>query len=743
MTYNIEFQISALIMMIAIVIVFYSKKRYGSLENRLYGYMIVVVLLLVVSDIASIITLATPDKYPKLTIALGHVYLVIMHVFVALMCMYTAAMNVKGKFKDADTVTQFFYIFWPIVSAVAALISCFLPLYPMGYGRHVYTEGPAVSFSYILGGAEIVYMVLFAFANRKRIRPRQQMPIYLYALVETAMIVMQSSNRFLLLSSFSTVIVMYIMYFTLENPDLKMIEALNTAKDEAEKANRAKTMFLANMSHEIRTPINTILGMDEMILRESDSAHVTEYADNIKRAGKALLTIVNDVLDFSKMESGKMELVETEYQIVDSICDITNQIVDKAEQKGLRLAVEMDSRMPGILVGDEVRIRQIVTNLLSNAVKYTDQGEITLTVHHRKISDNTVCLTVEVKDSGRGIREEDIDKLCRSFQRIDETRNRNIEGTGLGLTIVQNLLALMNSELRVHSVYGKGSVFSFDVMQRVVSWEPVGNLEERMAALEPAGRRTLRAPKATVLVTDDNVMNLAVIRGLLKRTGVQLYVASSGQETLALVRQHKFDIVFLDHMMPEMDGIETYREIRRMWKAGEELMTPKKTPFLVLTANAVIGAKEMYLQEGFYDYISKPVDAVYLEKMLRKYLPKEYIEEREEAPEDAQAMPVCLESEEMINARTEMTEYFQVMSESRKEEMRRKIGEGDMYGICLLLRDIRCNVQAMHQTEDTRRFVAVLKEMEQMARSGAAETVREQQPMLMEVWKKFELGVAV
>ncbi len=743
MTYNIEFQISALIMMIAIVIVFYSKKRYGSLENRLYGYLIVVVLFLVISDIASVVTLATPDKYPMLTIALGHTYLVVLHLFIALMCMYTTAMNVKGTLKEATAVTRFFYFFWPMIGAIAIPVSCCLTLYPMGYGRYVYTAGPAVSFSYILGGVAIAYMVLFAFANRKRIRLRQQFPIYLYALVEGAMVIMQSTNRFLLLSSFATVIVMYIMYFTLENPDLKMIEALNTAKDEAEKANRAKTMFLANMSHEIRTPINTILGMDEMILRESDSEDVTEYADNIKRAGKALLAIVNDVLDFSKIESGKMELVETEYQIVDSVSDMVNLIRIKAEEKGIRFTVEMEPQIPRTLIGDEVRIRQIVTNLLTNAVKYTDQGEITLGIRHSKISDNTVCLTIEVRDSGRGIREEDIDKLYHSFRRIEESRNRNIEGTGLGLTIVQNLLALMNSELRVHSVYGKGSVFSFEIMQKVAGWEPIGNVAECMAVSETSERRTLWAPKATVLVTDDNVMNLAVIRGLLKRTGVQLYVASSGQETLTLVEQHKFDIVFLDHMMPEMDGIETYREIRRMWQQGKVLMTPKDTPFLVLTANAVIGAKEMYLQEGFYDYISKPVDAVHLERMLRKYLPKDYIESKEERPERVQERIVHPEPEMMSEERCKMSEYFRLLSKSRKEEFVRKIEENDMAGICLLLRDICCNVQAMEQTGDTRRFVVMLKEMEQMARGGAEETVRQQQPMLLELWEKFELGVGV
>ena len=740
MDFNIEFQISALIMMFVVVIVFYSKKRYRSLENRLYGYMIVVVLFLVASDIASVITLATPDKYPFLTQFFGHAYLVVLQLFIVFMCTYTVAMNIKGRLKDASKMMRFLFWLWPVVGMISIPVSCCLGLYPMGYGRYVYTIGPAVSLSYILGAIAIAFMVVFAMVNRRRIRLRQQLPIYLYALIEGAMTIMQNTNRFLLLSSFATVIVMFIMYFTLENPDLQMIEELNMAKDEAEKASRAKTMFLANMSHEIRTPINTILGMDEMILRESESQDVTEYADNIKRAGKALLAIVNDVLDFSKIESGKMELVESEYHIADSVSDVANLIQIKAEEKGLQFVTDIDSEMPGTLLGDEVRIRQIVTNLLSNAVKYTDQGEIILRIKYTKISENIICLSVSVKDTGRGIREEDMEKLYQSFQRIDESRNRNIEGTGLGLTITQNLLSLMNSELQVQSVYGKGSVFSFEIMQKVVNWEPVGDVKHRMELKETSGRIPLWAPKATVLVTDDNVMNLAVIRGLFKRTGVQLYVASSGQETLTLVREHKFDIVFLDHMMPEMDGIDTYREIRRLWRIGEALMTPKDTPFLVLTANAVAGAREMYLQEGFYDYISKPVDAAHLEKMLHKYLPKDYIESREVSSDFVQEQNTASEPGE---ENAEMLEYFREMSGQRKTELIHKIEQKDMIGVSLLLRDIRYNVQAIGRTEETGRFVSILKEMEQLASSGAADMLQEQKPMLEEIWKKYEIGVAV
>lgn len=744
MRFNIEFQISALIMMLVIVIVFFSKKRYDSLENRIYGYMIIVVLFLVLSDIASVVMLATPDKYPWLTVFLGHIYLAVLHAVIACMCMYTTAMAIKGRLKDASKAVRILFWIWPAEGIAGMLTSFLLTLYPVGYGRYVYTEGPAVQFSFACGALAILYMLIFAIANRKRIRIRQQLPIYLYAFVELIMVVMQNTNRFLLLSTFATVIVIYIMYFTLENPDLKLIRALNKAKEEAESANRAKTMFLTNMSHEIRTPINTILGMDEMIIRETKSQEVTEYAHNIKKAGKLLLSIVNDVLDFSKIESGKMELVEAEYQLGESVSDVIHLIRAKAEDKGLEFKTDIDKELPCSLYGDEVRLRQIVMNLLTNAVKYTDYGEIVLGVHFTKVSDNRIVLFVEVRDSGQGIREEDISKLYQSFQRIDESRNRDIEGVGLGLAIAQSLLEMMDSRLRVRSTYGKGSVFSFEMIQRVASWEPVGNVDRQTEESGKSSDGSLWAPGATVLVTDDNVMNLAVIRGLLKRTGVQVFVASSGQETIALMKQHKFDVVFLDHMMPEMDGIETYREIRRMWKNGEALMTQKNTPFLILTANAIVGAREMYLNEGFDDYISKPVDATNLERILRKYLPKKYFVSLEPVrAEEESAEESRITEPEIKEIAGEMRAYFAAMSEQRREEMEKRIAEEDWRGLSLLLRDVRRNVQHMGDTVDIREFIRMLEAMEHSAGSGEKETILTQQPLLLQMWEKTELGAAL
>ena len=296
----------------------------------------------------------------------------------------------------------------------------------------------------------------------------------------------------------------------------------------------------------------------------------------------------------------------------------------------------------------------------------------------------------------------------------------------------------MNSELRVQSAYGKGSVFSFEVMQKVVSFEPVGNIEKRIVIADECNNSSLWAPDAMILVTDDNVMNLAVIRGLLKRTGVQLYVASGGRETLALVREHKFDMVFLDHMMPEMDGIETYREIRRMWRNGEEIMTPQGTPFLVLTANAVAGAKEMYLEEGFHDYISKPVDAVYLEQMLRKYLPADYIANKTEHPQQGQAEAVSEKQERILDEAPEMTEYFIYMSKTRRANLERYLEITDLSSAALLLRELRYNVRVMKSCNETEKFIKILEETEQMAYDGNVEKLQRQMPALLRVWNRFE-----
>ncbi len=392
---------------------------------------------------------------------------------------------------------------------------------------------------------------------------------------------------------------------------------LSAAVKRAEAAGRAKSDFLAQMSHEIRTPINAVIGMDEMILRESDDQNIREYATDIKTASKTLLTLINGVLDFSKIESGNMEIISVKYETSELIDNLVNMISDRAAKKNLTLELDIDEKLPRVLYGDDVRIRQVVTNLLTNAVKYTEKGNVTLIMRGENISDTECILYVEVKDTGIGIKKEDMDKLFQSFRRIEETRNRTIEGTGLGMSIVDGILKLMDSELMVSSEYGKGSSFSFRISQSVVDVTPIGEYQRhRMAKAEGTLNREMKIINADILAVDDNEMNLKVVKGLMKKLEVVPDLASSGKEAVEKVRNKHYDIIFIDHMMPDMDGIETLKHLKN------ESLIDESTVAVALTANAIAGAKEMYISEGFMDYLSKPIAPEELDKLLEKYLPE-------------------------------------------------------------------------------------------------------------------------
>ena len=398
---------------------------------------------------------------------------------------------------------------------------------------------------------------------------------------------------------------------------------LEEAAVQAKAANVAKSQFLSNMSHEIRTPINAIMGMDEMILREAKNATIREYAENIRTASASLLGLVNDILDFSKIEAGKMEIIPVEYELSSMLNDLVNMVRTRAEKKGLFLHVEASPELPTLLFGDEIRIKQVATNILTNAVKYTEKGGVTLRVTFEKTDGQKIRLRFAIEDTGIGIKPEDMKKLYNAFERIEEARNRTIEGTGLGMNITKRLLELMGSRLEVESVYGEGSTFAFTLEQRVVNWSPIGNFEQayrRTISQHHAYHECFTAPDAKVLVVDDTKMNLTVFKSLLKTTKVQLDEAESGAECLALTEKKKYDVIFLDHRMPGMDGVETLVSLR-MQVHGQN----SETPVVCLTANAVSGAREWYLERGFNDYLTKPVQGEQLEAMLIKYLPPERV----------------------------------------------------------------------------------------------------------------------
>ena len=422
---------------------------------------------------------------------------------------------------------------------------------------------------------------------------------------------------------------------------MKSRETKNLAREKelADSANRAKSEFLSNMSHEIRTPINAIMGMDEMILRESRDKNIIEYAENLQNAARNLLGLVNDILDFSKIEAGKMDIIPVEYPVGSLLNDLVNMSQARAEKKGLELVVNASPSIPSVLYGDEIRIKQIITNILTNAVKYTHEGSVTLHMSGRELDADTFELQVKVSDTGIGIRKEDLGKLFQSFQRLDEERNRNIEGTGLGIAIVQKLLGMMDSRLEVESVYGQGSEFSFKLTQKVIDKNPVGNYDERnLKRLDKeTDNKFLTAAGAKVLAVDDNDMNLKVISGLLKRNKIFPELAESGKECIEMVRKNFYHVIFLDNMMPGMNGVETLKAMQR------EKILSKDTKVIMLTASAIAGMREIYLREGFDDYLSKPIDVAELEAILERHLPAELVSFASDGKEEIPASPAQIE----------------------------------------------------------------------------------------------------
>ena len=481
-----------------------------------------------------------------------------------------------------------------------------------------YVHGPIYFTCYFIQIIIAVATVILLWSYRKQLEPRQKMAIWMFLLLVIAGFILQAVFfQKTLLTSYMTSIAAMTLLFIIETPDYERLNhtmtELEDQKKIAEVANRAKSSFLANMSHEIRTPMNAILGMNEMVLRESDNPKITKYALDIQSAGKTLLSIINDILDLSKIESGKMELIPVEYEFASVLNDIVNMTMKKAKEKGLYYHLNVDKEIPTIFYGDEIRIRQVILNIVNNAIKYTQKGGVEINISF--LSKDSM-LEVRVKDTGMGIRKEDFDKLFSSFQRLEETKNRNVEGTGLGLGITKQLVEMMGGKIEVKSEYGKGSEFTISARQEVRDERPIGDYTKRLKEANSEKeeyRPSLVAPKAKALIVDDNEMNLEVIMELMTDTKIQITPVLSGKECIEMLKKKSFDIIFLDQMMPEMSGIETLKVILEEGLA-------KDTPVIALTADAIVGARDSYIKEGFTNYLSKPVMYEELEKLLLRYL---------------------------------------------------------------------------------------------------------------------------
>ena len=500
------------------------------------------------------------------------------------------------------------------------IVSQFNNMYYTYDANNTYHRGPLIFISYFFPLMMIILQFSVTVQYKNKLRRRIYVPLLLFTVLPFTACVLQIFFYGLSLTNITMVGMVVQLYFS----ELLNMNDLQDAKIKAEKANSAKSRFLANISHEIRTPINTIMGMNEMILRENHNdvpadyyRNITRWAKDIEYASETLLSLINDVLDISQIESGKMRLVEQEYDTSDLLRGIVNMIRARSDEKELRFDVNVDEELPKKLYGDMGKVKQIVLNLLTNALKYTDAGGFELNVKVLEKYEKSCKIQFSVKDTGIGIKQEDLEKLFNAFERLDEVKNSNIQGTGLGLDISKHFSELMGGTLICESKYGEGSTFIFTITQEVIDPTEIGFFEEKIEEA-PRGPYIPKfvAPDISILVVDDNPMNLAVIRGLLASTKMYLVTAESGEECLAKLEEAEYNLILLDHMMPGMDGLETVAKIREKYP---------DLPVIALTANYIANGKEYYISKGFNGYLPKPVDGQTLENVIRLFLPDDAV----------------------------------------------------------------------------------------------------------------------
>ena len=601
---SINITIFGLIFILLLIFVYFSKKRINIIENKVYSMLIIISLISSSVEIVSYILVISGVDANSLIYNL--VLKLLFECFLAWLFAFTLYFVIL-TIKDKNKINEGFIYKALGILIVFVLIISSLPIEINDQGGLLLPTGIGVNAIYILCGLCIVCMVYLLFKNIKNLKIKKYWPLFIILIVFSIVVVIQKAIPDVLLINPALVFITFLMYFTIENPDIKMIEQLNIARDTAEKANEAKTDFLSNMSHEIRTPLNAIVGFSNLLLEdESVPDSAKEEVKDIVMSADNLLEIVNGILDISKIEANKLEIVNTEYVFSKMCNELVALSIGRLGDKPIEFKTSFDPSIPKVLYGDVSRIKQICVNILTNAIKYTKEGWIEFKIS--SVIKNNVCrLIISVEDTGIGIKKENIDKLFNKFERLDLEDNITIEGTGLGLAITKKLVELMNGKIVVQSVFGKGSKFTVSIDQRIVK-NPTIKLEET----EELGEKVITHNKKVLLV-DDNKINLKVAERLLKSYGIDTESVESGAAALEKIQNgEKYDMILLDDMMPKLSGVETLKKLKEI--PGFKIIT------IALTANALTGMREKYLSDGFDDYLAKPINKDELNKIINKYL---------------------------------------------------------------------------------------------------------------------------
>lgn len=612
MNSSIFFQICSLFYISLLLIIYFSKKRLGTVENKIYIILAVTNLIGLILDISSVYTISNMSRYPILNKFVSKAYLVYLLSWMFLFTIYVFIISTNKKNDKNKTelhLSDYKNKVYPatILYFIFLILTIILPLYYKDNGNVIYSYGPSTNLLYFVSGLCIFTWLICLLLNFKQIKQKKYVPIFAFLIIGTLVTIIQGAHpEYLLMTSMETFIT-FLMYFTIENPDMKLINELNIAKDQAIKANNAKSEFLSSMSHEIRTPLNAIVGFSQALSEEDINDNAKDEVKDIMMASNSLLELVNGILNISKIESGKIEIVNTEYQFKNIYDELVILAKARMGDKPLDFRCHYDEDIPSVLYGDYTRIKQIILNILTNAVKYTREGYIDFSVSSVRKDD--ICrLIISVEDSGIGIKQENIPKLFTKFERLDLEKNITIEGTGLGLAITKKLVELMNGTIVVQSIYGKGSKFTIAIDQRVVHKEVVveKSEEKKVSEVHAEGRK--------VLIVDDNKINLKVASRLLENYKLDITTVESGALCIDKVNSNTYDLILMDDMMPNMSGVETLHKLKEIDGFA--------TPVVALTANAVTGMKEKYLNDGFDDYLAKPINRDELNNIVAKYLNK-------------------------------------------------------------------------------------------------------------------------
>lgn len=603
---SLYFQISGISIIILLMFIFYSKKRLDNIETKIYSKLIIITFFALIFDI-SIVTITYSyelNKVYNLLWILNKFYITTLLLWINNFVIYILNISVDKKniLHKIKKVTN-------VINTISIIIIFLLPLSIYNDNGVMYSYGATINYLVIIAAIDIIAIICSLIKNYKNLKNRKYTPLFVLIILLIITIVVRTINPGVLLTTAAASYVVLIMYFTIENPDVKMLEQVSLAKDAAEKANHAKSEFLSNMSHEIRTPLNAIVGFSESLKEDDIPESAREKVDDIIMASNNLLEIVNGILDISKIEANKLEIINKEYDIKSMLDELVALTKARIGDKGLEFRINIDPAIPRVLYGDNIRLKQIILNILTNAVKYTKEGFIAFNVS-TVIKDNVCRLIISVEDSGIGIKEESLPKLFSKFERLNVEKQLTIEGTGLGLAITKKLVELMNGKIVVQSVYGKGSKFTVSIDQRIISVAPPAVKESPKSE-----SKFINANGARILLVDDNELNIKVASVLLKKYNFNIDSCTSGLSCLAKIKNNEtYDIIFLDDMMPKMNGRETLKKLKEISNFN--------TPVIALTANAITGMKQEYLECGFDDYLAKPIEKLELERIIKTYINK-------------------------------------------------------------------------------------------------------------------------